>query len=714
MGSHSAANQWRNLESLCGAYSKSKMDDTHTLIQTTRKGSTPMSEYLRQKKNWSDMLALAGDPYPEAHLVANVLFLRPTTMVGVEVFSHKTLQLPVVAVSPTVEEPLANLEENDVALVLVRDLLAKSVASMVIQALFATTVPLIKCVNLGYSDSYKGYKCLSPTGRIYISRDVVFNELEFPLKTCFLNNYTTPQPVIIHSTSWSTFPTHYPSPSSNLVDSSSTDTSREASPAVSSSSPRAHSSTVHFDSPSSVLGPDRDNDQYAHDLQHEHSLQQPISGCVEPTGTKTGQDIPAEHNVPFPSHPMITREPVSVAEAIKHPGWFKAMNVELYALKSKGTWILVPPSDAYNLVGNKWVYKIKFNVDGIVNRLKARLVAKGFHQRPEINYDETFSPVIKKGKENFVGKLEKSIYGLKQAPRAWFDKLKETLTAWNFNNSRADTSLFFYKDEKVIILDLIYVDDIIITRNDKSKLHNFIVELNNKFTLKDIGPLQYFLGIEAYRNASGLYLTQTKYIEYILRRVNMAKIKICPTPMTVGKPLSLTDGKQMENPTLYRSTVGALQYFCHTRPDIAYGVNKLSHFLQTLTDTHWSVVKRVLRYLQGTKIKGLRFSCSDRLSITGFSDADWACCPDDRRSIASYCVYLGDTLVSWSSKKQVIVSRSSTESEYRALAHVAAEISWVESLLNELHFPFPSPSVTWCDNLSASALAANPVIPCSN
>uniref|UniRef100_A0A803Q4P3 Reverse transcriptase Ty1/copia-type domain-containing protein n=1 Tax=Cannabis sativa TaxID=3483 RepID=A0A803Q4P3_CANSA len=332
----------------------------------------------------------------------------------------------------------------------------------------------------------------------------------------FLNNYTTPQPVLIHSTSWSTLPTHYPTPLSTPVDSSSTDTSPEATPAASSSSPRAHSSATNFDSPSSVSGPDRDYDLYAHDLQHEHDLHQTVSGCFEPTGVE--------------------------------------------------------------------------------NRL--------------------------------------------------------------------------------------------------SKLHNFITKLNNKFTLKDTGPLQYFLGIEAYRDASGLYLTQTRYIEDILSRVNMSKIKTCPTPMIVGKPLSLTDGNPMENATLYRSTVGALQYLCHTRPDIAYAVNKLSQFLQTPTDIHWSGVKRVLRYLQGTETKGLHISCSDRLSITGFSDADWAFCPNDKRSIAGYCVYLGDTLVSWSSKKQAVVSRSSTESEYRALAHVAAEISWVESLLNELQFPFPSPSVT--------------------
>ena len=117
----------------------------------------------------------------------------------------------------------------------------------------------------------------------------------------------------------------------------------------------------------------------------------------------------------------------------------------------------------------------------------------------------------------------------------------------------------------------------------------------------------------------------------------------------------------------------------------------------------------MLRYLTGTPHHGLHIKPSPCLALTGFSDADWACCPDDRKSVASYCVYLGDTLISWSSKKQAVVSRSSTETENRSLAHVAAEISWVQSLLNELQFPLSSTPITWCDNLGASALAANPV-----
>lgn len=123
----------------------------------------------------------------------------------------------------------------------------------------------------------------------------------------------------------------------------------------------------------------------------------------------------------------------------------------------------------------------------------------------------------------------------------------------------------------------------------------------------------------------------------------------------------------------------------------------------------WGAAKRILRYLKGILHHGLHIRHSDNLSLIGYSDADWACCPDDRRSIGGYCIYFGDTLISWSSKKQTVVSRSSTESEYRALAQTTAKIIWVEYLLKEMEFKPTFVPVIWCDNMSTGALASNPV-----
>lgn len=312
-------------------------------------------------------------------------------------------------------------------------------------------------------------------------------------------------------------------------------------------------------------------------------------------------------------------------------------------------------------------------------------------------------------KPDFVCKLHKSLYGLKQAPRAWFDRLKSTLMRWKFVNSKADNSFLMLKTERFVIMVLIYVDDIIITSNDNKEMQMFIDRLHKVFSLKDLGNLHFFLGIEVYRDLTSMYLSQGKYVIELLNKLDMLNIKPAPTPMVAGKPLSANDGEALDNATLYRSIIGGLQYLTHTRPDIAYAVNKLSQFLKCPTTKHWCATKRVLRYLKGTLHHGLHIGQSANLSLIGYSDADWACCPDDRKSIGGYCVFFGDTLVSWSSKKQSVVARSSTESEYRSLAQVTAEIVWLESLLQEMQFTTAAIPVVWCDNISVGALASNPV-----
>ncbi|KAH9782940.1 retrovirus-related pol polyprotein from transposon RE2 [Citrus sinensis] len=365
---------------------------------------------------------------------------------------------------------------------------------------------------------------------------------------------------------------------------------------------------------------------------------------------------------------------------------------------------LMPMCPSYKLVGCKWVFRTKYNTDGSVSKHKARLVAKGFHQTAGINYSETFSPVVKSStvrlilslavmncwkpegfvsKEGYICKLTKALYGLKQAPRAWYDKLKGCLTAWNFINSKADTSLFVKHDDKGIIIILVYVDDILVTGPDSALLEEFITKLSKAFALKDLGLIAYFLGVEVCYTTHGMHLSQTKYIKDLISKASMQNCKGSDTPFSTGFKLEKNVqgplGQEFEEPALYRSIVGGLQYLILTRSDIAYSVHKLSQYLNTPTLQHWLACKK-------------------------------ACDVDDRKSIGAYCIYLGNNLISWSSKKQAIVAKSSTESEYRALSSASSELSWLQSLLSELNIvQLPTP-ILWCDNQSAGELARNPIL----
>lgn len=210
--------------------------------------------------------------------------------------------------------------------------------------------------------------------------------------------------------------------------------------------------------------------------------------------------------------------------------------------------------------------------------------------QPEGYMDATFL--------HYVCNLNKALYGLKQAPRTWFNKFKSTFLQWKFQNSKANTSLFFLITADITVLVLIYVDDILVTDNSTSWIDSFIRRLHTSFALKDMGHLHYYLGVEAFRTTYSLYLTQSKYILHLLERMDLLHIKPSPTFVATRTHLSLFNGAPLDNPTTYRSLIGGLQYLTHTRPDIAFIVNKLSQFLQRPTPCHWKTAKHVLCYLR--------------------------------------------------------------------------------------------------------------------
>ena len=371
-------------------------------------------------------------------------------------------------------------------------------------------------------------------------------------------------------------------------------------------------------------------------------------------------------------------EPSTLKQAFKDPNWTKAMEMEIAALHRNHTWDLVEQPPDVNVIGCKWVYKLKHKPDGSIERYKARLVAKGYNQTHGLDYFETFSLVVKAATiriiltvalsfkweirqldvhnaflngeleeqvymsqppgyfdtqfPNRVCRLKKALYGLKQAPRAWFQRLSSALLQCGFSMSRTDSSMFLHFGKATTLIVLVYVDDILVTGSSSTQISSLIAKLDSVFALRDLGQLSFFLGIEVSYNEGSMNLSQTKYISDLLHRTEMFDTKPAKTPGTIRKNLSKFDGDPMADVTHYRSVVRAFQYVTLTRPDISFTVNKTCQFMQQPTTTHWLSVKRILRYLRGTMQNGLLLSPSSNLTIEGFTDADWGAHLDDRRN----------------------------------------------------------------------------------
>ena len=208
-----------------------------------------------------------------------------------------------------------------------------------------------------------------------------------------------------------------------------------------------------------------------------------------------------------------------------------------------------------------------------------------------------------------------------------------------------------YSDNATIIYMLVYVDDIIVTGNNPTAIKSLVTNLNSEFALKDLGDLDYFLGIEVNHRPNGsLMLTQSKYIRDLLSKTAMDEANSISSPMVGGCKLTKTGSEDFMDPTLYRSVVGALQYATITHPEISFSVNKVCQFMSQPTEQHWVAVKRILRYLKGTLHFGLKLEpnfSTKHYSVHAFCDADWASDLDDRSSTSGAVGFLGPNLVSW-------------------------------------------------------------------
>ena len=464
----------------------------------------------------------------------------------------------------------------------------------------------------------------------------------------------------------------------------------------------------------------------------------------------------------FVAAAALTGAPTSYKEAVQSVDkrqWICAMEEEMKALTETGALELVERPAGANVIDTRWVFKVKCNERGEVDRYKARLVAKGFVQVEGVDYFDVYAPVTKPTSirvvlaianledwdvdnmdvdtaflqspvheeiyvaqpegferqgpkdEELVCRVHKSLYGLKQAPRNWNLEIDGWLREFGLVPSRADPCLYVLIDEGSVLVVLLYVDDLIITGNSRTVMDQFKAAISDRFKMKDLGMLRWILGMEVRRDRARriLHLSQGAYINTVLARFGMENCKPVATPAE-GVLRRLDNGHADRE---FMQFVGSVLYLAMiSRPDIAFAVQNLGRHMQRVGPEHWVAAKRLLRYLGGTRDLGLQFngSAPNVINLVGYSDADWAGDVDTRRSTTAFVFVFAGACISWASRLQPTVALSSAEAEYMALCAGAQEAIHLRTMLRDLGYEQEQPTVIYEDNQACIAMGNNPTI----
>ncbi|GJU30897.1 putative ribonuclease H-like domain-containing protein [Tanacetum coccineum] len=422
-------------------------------------------------------------------------------------------------------------------------------------------------------------------------------------------------------------------------------------------------------------------------------------------------------------------EPSSVAQALNDPAWIEAMQEEMQQFVNQDVWKLVPLPDGNIAIGTKWILKNKRDARGIVVRNKARLVAQGHRQEEGIDYDEVFALVARieairlflafasymgfmvyqmdvksaflygeieeevyvtqpkvfedPHSPKHVYKVMKALYGLHQAPRAGYAILSTFLLKHNYRRGTIDKTLFIKKNSRDIILVQVYVDDIIFGSTNKAWCTEFEVLMKGEFEMSAMGELTFFLGLQVKQKPDGIFISQDKYVQDMLKKFDMESVRPATTPFEASKPKSKDEPDDAVNVHLYRSMIGSLMYLTASRPDIQFAVSACSRHQVTPLTSNLNAVKKIFKYLKGQPKLGLWYPRDSPFVLEAYSDSDYAGSHGDRKSTTGGCQFLGRRLISWQCKKQTIVATSSTEAEYVAAASCCGQ----EFLLVALNVP---------------------------
>jgi hypothetical protein len=322
-------------------------------------------------------------------------------------------------------------------------------------------------------------------------------------------------------------------------------------------------------------------------------------------------------------------------------------------------------------------------------------------------------------KSGYCLKLLKSLYGLKQAPRNWNKNIVDHIKSIGFTQSILDNCLFVKTVGEETYLISLYVDDILIAGSDPKMITQIKSEFTSHYEMKDLGELNYYLGMKVTRTADYIQLDQTRYTLDILKKydylLNEYRNKNYATPMEKDLKLRKSEADSMSGQHTdyverfpYQNIVGALLYLSiNTRPDISYSVGVLARFSKNPNFRACKAVLRVLVYLRGTPEVGIRYT-GDDLKVYAYSDADWAGDLDSRKSTTGYVVYAAGGPIAWQSKLQTTIAVSTMEAEYMAAFGAIQELIWTKGVLGEIGFDYVGPMILHMDSQSAMALARNP------
>jgi hypothetical protein len=312
----------------------------------------------------------------------------------------------------------------------------------------------------------------------------------------------------------------------------------------------------------------------------------------------------------------------------------------------------------------------------------------------------------------YIWKLLKTLYGLKQGAKNWYDALCKALADMGFQRAEADHGIFFNRIGADIIVLAVHVDDCMLLGSSQKLMDEFKIQMNKTYKISDLGAIHWLLGIKVTRDLPNqtISLSQHAYIDSIILRYNFTDLKPSAIPMDPCAPLlksqsptKLTDIARMKN-VPYREAVGSLMYAAMgTRPDIAFAVSTVAQFSDNPGWAHWEAVKRIFRYLRGTQKLELVYG-GEKRGLEGYVDADGAS-QEHRHAISGYVFLVDGGAVSWSSKKQELLTLLTTEAEYVAATHAAKEAVWIRRLIGEIFRPLTIPTTLYSDSKSAIALA---------